>query len=133
MTQFSMTPKYGPGAQARGGRPHRFPPDPGFRPAAQQPAEHGGDRDRGSPRQRPDRRIPDRATLKREATVWQEERNAERAKPKRRLMAADARIRLKSLSRTFSMDDTLAALPLCLLGDVTIRFSPESALLRIEA
>jgi len=42
------------------------------------------------PRHRPDRSRPGRAALKREAAVWQEERNAGKARPKRRFTAVDA-------------------------------------------
>ena len=43
------------------------------------------------------RRIPDRATLKREVAAWVERRNTHHAKADWRFTAADARIKLKSL------------------------------------
>jgi hypothetical protein len=48
-----------------------------------------------------DRRIPDKQTLSREATAWQERRNKHQTKADWRFTTEDARIKLKRLYPRF--------------------------------
>ena len=50
-----------------------------------------------------DRRIPDRAAMRRETEAWQERRNRERVRVDWRFTTADARVKLKSLYPSIQM------------------------------
>ena len=68
-----------------------------YTPKARQLAQHGRDRDRRDDPAMPDRRIPDRSVLRREAAAWQAQRNRDGIRVDWRFTTADARIKLKSL------------------------------------
>ena len=50
-----------------------------------------------------DRRIPDRAAMRREVGAWQERRNRESVRVDWRFTTADARVKLKSLYPSIQM------------------------------